>query len=413
MDFFNCISLSKAQSLIESRLPVTATLIEEVLLPEALGRVVAVDIAAGEDLPPFSRSTVDGYAVLSRDTFGAGEGAPVMLDIIGEVFMGQAAGFSVRPGQAVIMPTGGMLPAGADAVVMLEHTERSDTETLLVLKPVAPGENVIAKGEDIRVGNIVMTSGTKLTPADIGALAACGIAKVKVRAQLKAGIISTGDEVVDITETPVGGQVRDINTYTLAAMLTEAGCKVTRYGVVKDKFEDLLATVGKAASENQLVLVSGGSSVGARDHTVQVIEELGRQDIVFHGLAVKPGKPTIFGMVGSVPVFGLPGHPVAAMTICQTLVLPVVYRLQGRGPNRVNCRIPARLTRNCASAPGRDDVLRVKLNWQGGEYLAEPVLGKSGLISVMTQADGVVRVPADSSGLYAGDIVTVEVIREA
>ncbi|HML31216.1 molybdopterin molybdotransferase MoeA [Sporomusa sphaeroides] len=413
MEFFDCISLAKAQTLIDNVLPECTTAVEETELIEALGRIVAEDIAAADHLPPFNRSTVDGYAVLSRDTFSAGEGAPVMLDIIGEVFMGQSADYTIVSGQAVIVPTGGMLPAGADGVVMLEHAEQSDQETLLVVKPIAPGENMVAKGEDIKPGTVFVAAGTRLTAAEIGALAACGIARVKVRRRLTVGIISTGDEVVDVIAVPENGQVRDINSYTLAAMLTAADCQVTRYGITKDDYAELLAAIGKAAGENQLVLVSGGSSVGARDHTVQVIEELGRNKVIFHGLAVRPGKPTIFGLIDRVPVFGLPGHPVAAMTICQMVVMPLVSRLQGSGACKAGWKIPARLTRNCASAPGRDDFLRVKLIWQAGEYRAEPVLGKSGLISVMTQADGVVHVPADSSGLYAGDVVLVEVMREA
>lgn len=413
MEFFNCISLTKARALIKNVLPECTSAVEEIELIEALGRIVAEDIAAGGHLPPFNRSTVDGYAVLSRDTFSAGEGVPVMLDIIGEVFMGQSADYTITSGQAVIVPTGGMLPAGADGVVMLEHTEQSDQETLLVVKPIAPGENMVVKGEDINPGTVFVTAGTRLTAAEIGALAACGIARVKVRQRLTVGIISTGDEVVDVIVVPENGQVRDINSYTLAAMLTEADCQVTRYGIIKDNYADLLAAIGKAAGENQLVLVSGGSSVGTRDHTVQVIEELGEKKVIFHGLAVRPGKPTIFGVINNVPVFGLPGHPVAAMTICQMVVMPLVSRLQGCRSLKGGWKIPARLTRNCASAPGRDDFLRVKLTWQDGEYQAEPVLGKSGLISVMTQADGVVHVPADSSGLYAGDVVVVEVMREA
>lgn len=413
MDFFDCISLNKARDLLDKVLPESAVGVEEVALMDALGRIAAEAVTAAGDLPPFSRSTVDGYAVLSRDTFGAGEGIPVMLTLTGEVFMGQEAKPALASGQAVIMPTGGMLPQGADAVVMLEHTERSDDETLLVLKPAAPGENVVTKGEDIKGGAVVVSAGTKLAPAEIGALAACGIATVKVRQRLKVGIISTGDEVVDIAAAPVDGQVRDINSYTLAALLTEAGCQVSCYGIIKDNYTELLQAVGQAVQENQLVLASGGSSVGARDHTVKVIEQLGQQPVIFHGLAIKPGKPTIFGMVGEVPVFGLPGHPVAAMTVCQILVLPVVKKLQGETNVKAGHRVPAHLTRNCASAPGRDDFLRVKLHWQDGEYRAEPVLGKSGLISVITQADGVVHIPADATGLYAGDIVLVEVIGEA
>ncbi|WP_371381541.1 gephyrin-like molybdotransferase Glp [Sporomusa aerivorans] len=413
MDFFNCISLRTAQGLVADALSVSPTGVEEVDLIQALGRVVAEDISAGSDLPPFSRSTVDGYAVLSRDTFGAGEGVPVMLAVVGEVLMGQSAEYSVVPGQAVVIPTGGMLPAGADAVVMLEYTECSDNETLLVLKPVAPGENVVVKGEDIKAGTVFITAGSKLTAAEIGALAACGIAKVKVFGRLTVGVISTGDEVVAVDVVPVGGQVRDINSYTLGAMLAETDCQVRYYGIIKDNYEKLRQAIIKAVTETKLVLVSGGSSVGARDHTVRVIEELGQQRVMFHGLAVKPGKPTIFGMIGQVPVFGLPGHPVAAMTVCQSLVIPAVKKMHGLRTGKAGIQVLAKLTRNIASAPGRDDFLRVRLVWREGEYLAEPVLGKSGLISVMTQADGIVRISAESSGLYAGDVVNVEVMREA
>lgn len=413
MKFFDHISLTKAQTLIERVLPEFKPAAEEVSLIQALGRVVAVDIAAGGDLPPFSRSTVDGYAVRSCDTFGAGEGVPVRLNIIGEVFMGQSAENAVTSGQAVIIPTGGMLPVGTDCVVMFEHTEQADSDTLLINKPAQPGENVVVQGEDIKKGAVFIAAGTKLTSAEIGALAACGIARVKVCQRLKVGIISTGDEVVDVIDTPENGQVRDINSYTLAAMLMEAGCEVTRYGIIKDKYVDLLAAISRATSENQLVLTSGGSSVGVRDHTVQVIEELGRQKVIFHGLAVRPGKPTIFGTIGNVPIFGLPGPPIAAMTLCQTLVMPLISRLQGYKSGKRGGRIPAKLTRNCASLCGRDDFLRVRLIWQKGEYLAEPIGKKSGLISAMTQADGIVKVPTDSSGLFAGDSVIVEVIREA
>lgn len=413
MDFFDCISLAKAQEVIESALADAVVGIEEVELLQALGRIAAEDIVAGSDLPPFNRSTVDGYAVLSRDTFGAGEGIPAMLAIVGEILMGQSATMDIWSGQAVAIPTGGMLPAGADAVVMLEHIEPSGDDTLLVLKPVAPGENVVSQGEDIKAGAIFITAGTKLTAAEIGALAACGISRVKVRRRLTVGIVSTGDEVVDIGVVPAAGQVRDINSYALAAILTEAGCQVSCYGIVKDNYTELLQIIDKAVAENHLVLVSGGSSVGVRDHTVQVIEELGQQKVIFHGLAIRPGKPTILGRVGEVPVFGLPGHPVAAMTVCQTVVLVAVKKMQGGKPLRGGCQVSAKLTRSCASAPGRDDFLRVRLIWHEGEYLAEPVLGKSGLISVLTQADGIVRIPAEASGLYAGDVVRVEVMREA
>ncbi len=410
MDFFNCITLSEAQLLVKSKLSDLTVGSSQVALPEALGRIAAENIVCGEDLPPFSRSTVDGFAVRSTDTFGAGEGVPALFEIVGEIFMGQEAEIRLNPGQAAAIPTGGMLPAGADAVVMLEHTERPDEHTMLTLRAVAPGENIVARGEDMKCGNVILSQGRKISSQDIGALAACGCVAVPVRLQPVVGIISSGDEVVDAACTPVAGQIRDINSYALAAMLAEMGCTVKRYGIVKDRYQDLLATLSQGVTDCQMILVSGGSSVGVRDHTVKAIEELGQTHALFHGIAVKPGKPTIFGIIDTVPVFGLPGHPVAAMTVCYQLVKPAVKILLGQEATDA-ITLPARMSRSIASAPGRDDFIRVRLIKQDDGYLAEPVLGKSGLISTMTQADGIVHISADKGGLYNGDLVQVELIR--
>jgi molybdopterin molybdotransferase len=409
MDYFNCISLNEAERLILHEFSGLQAKIEQVTLPEALGRILAEDIISKEDLPPFSRSTVDGFAVRSMDTFGAGEGAPVVLDIAGEVAMGEQALLPVRPGQAVAIATGGMLPVGADAVVMLEYTERPDNSTLLVLRTAAPGENVVAKGEDISAGHCILYQGRRILPQDIGALAACGYSIVPVRRKPVAVIISTGDEVVDVPCSPVNGQIRDINSYTLAAMLEDNGCIVKRYGIVKDKYEDLLTALSQSVLHGNVVLVSGGSSVGARDHTVRAIQELGKKEVIFHGVAVKPGKPTIFGRIGNVPVFGLPGHPVAAMTVCRQIVMPAIQSFLGQAVGEVYT-IPARLTRSMASVPGRDDYIRVRLIRRSDEYWAEPVLGKSGLISTMAMASGIVHISADKGGLYSEEIVEVEII---
>lgn len=409
MDFFNCITLSEAQCLVKDKLSGLTLESRQVALSEALGRIAAESIICGEDLPPFSRSTVDGFAVRSADTFGAGEGVPALFEITGEIFMGQEAKVRLNPGQTAAIPTGGMLPSGADAVVMLEHTERPDDHTLLTLRAVAPGENIIARGEDVKSGSVIINKGRKISPQDIGVLAACGCVSVPVRLQPVVGIISSGDEVVDAACVPAVGQIRDINSYALAAMLEEMGCIVKRYGIVKDRYQDLLATLSQGVKDCQMLVVSGGSSVGARDHTVRVIEELGKNQALFHGITVKPGKPTIFGIVGTVPVFGLPGHPVAAMTVCRQLVKPAVRILLGQETAK-NYSLPARMTRSIASAPGRDDFIRVRLTKQDDGYLAEPVLGKSGLISTMIQADGIVHIPSDKGGLYSGDVVQVELI---
>lgn len=409
MEYFNCISLNDAEQLILNELAGLIVGSEQVALVQALGRIVAEDVVSKEDLPPFSRSTVDGFAVRGMDTFGASEGVPALFDIVGEVAMGQETLIQLKPGQAVTIPTGGMLPLGANAVVMMEHTERPDNSSLLVLKAVAPGENVVVKGEDISKGRLILSQGRKILPQDIGALAACGYVAVSVRQKPEVVIISTGDEVVDVACTPVGGQIRDINSYALAAMLEDDGCIVRRHGIVKDQYEELLAAVSQAVRDCNMVVVSGGSSVGVRDHTVRVLTELGKTDVLFHGVAVKPGKPTIFGMVGKVPVFGLPGHPVAAMTVCAQIVKPAIQKLLCQVIS-ASYTIPARLSRSMASVPGRDDFIRVQLIKKSGEYWAEPVLGKSGLISTMSTADGIVHIPADKGGLYSDEMVQVELI---
>lgn len=409
MEYFNCISLKEAEQLILKELNGLVVSSEQVSLIESLGRIVAEDVVSKEDLPPFSRSTVDGFAVRGMDTFGASEGVPALFDIVGEVMMGQQTFVQLKPGQAVTIPTGGMVPIGANAVVMLEHTERPDNHSLLVLKAVAPGENVVVKGEDISKGRHILRQGRKILPQDIGALAACGYVSVLVRQKPKVAIISTGDEVVDVACTPVSGQIRDINSYALAAMLEDAGCIVRRHGIVKDQYEDLLAALAQAVLCCNMVVISGGSSVGVRDHTVRVIKKLGKSDVLFHGVAVKPGKPTIFGMVEKVPVFGLPGHPVAAMTVCGQIVKPAIQMLLGQSID-ANYTIPARLSRSMASVPGRDDFIRVQLIKKAGEYWAEPILGKSGLISTMSAADGIVHIPADKGGLYSEEMVQVQLI---
>lgn len=407
MNFIDCISLQEAIKIIRSHIKCVAD-VESVSLVESLSRIAADDVLAGENLPPFRRSTVDGYAVNSADTFGAEEGIPALLTIAGEILMGQASTSSLQAGQAWIIPTGGMLPDGADAVVMVEYTELFDKDSVLIAKKAAPGENVIQQGEDVSSEQIILHRGQLIRYQDIGLLAACGQTRVTVRKKIRVGIVSTGDEIVDIDLTPGPGQVRNINSYVLQAMVTSLGCEVKSYGIVPDCYEQLVDTMNKAAAECNLVLLSGGSSMGGRDYSVRVIDNLGRPGVLFHGIAVKPGKPTIFGMADSVPVFGLPGHPAAAMTMFQRLVKPVISILAGQLEQRI-LLVPAQINRNIASAPGRDDFISVRLQKHEDGYWAEPVFGRSGLISIMTQADGVVHIPAAVSGLYAGDKIDVEI----
>ncbi len=412
MDFFHCISLQEGRALIKSALEkVPKSAAERVALAEACGRITAAEVCSGENLPSFSRSSVDGFAVCSADTFGAGEGNPALLELDGEILMGCTAKGKAGNGKALAIPTGGMLPEGADAVIMLEHTERVDEKVLLLLKPVAPGENVIRSGDDIRQGGVVLPAGRRIEAQEIGALAACGITEVAVRKKLSAGVISTGDELVSPESTLKPGQVRDANGPMLAALLREAGCLVKEYGIVRDDYQTLRDCLELAAKECRIVVLSGGSSVGARDHTVEVLEELGEKPVLFHGLAVKPGKPTIFAMLGETAVFGLPGHPVAALTLCRRLTLPAAAMLQGIEEQEKVC-LQARLTRNIASAAGRDDFVKVRLESTAQGYLAHPLLGKSGLLVAMTGADGEVEVASDKTGLYEDELVCVELLRK-
>ena len=384
---------------------------EKVFLDEAYGRYLLKDVLAPEDIPSFDRSTMDGFAVRAGDTFGASVSLPAYLKMAGEILMGQETIGFLKTGEVWAIPTGGMLPSGADAVVMLEYTEELNEYTIGITRPVAPGENVVRRGEDVSKGSLVFRSGHRLRPQDIGLLAALGMAAVEVRNPIRAGIISTGDEVVDANETPQPGQVRDVNSYTLYSLVMESGGLPILYGVVPDDFTALHDLMMKALDENDLVLVSGGSSVGARDVARGVIASLGKPGVLFHGISIRPGKPTIGAVVKGKPVFGLPGHPVSAMVVFDLLVKPLIKYNCYPDEKGNNLEFPLRayLTRNVRSAAGREDYIRVKLSEKDRRLCAEPVLGKSGLIATMVKADGLAKIPASREGIEAGEEVEVKV----
>ncbi|KKM11344.1 molybdenum cofactor biosynthesis protein [Clostridiales bacterium PH28_bin88] len=405
MELFKVVTVKEAQDLIRRHWhPQRKT--EQVPLTGALAKVLAATITSPGDVPGFDRSTVDGFAVLAADTFGASEGLPSYLEVAGEVAMGQAAGIRLKSGQAAQIATGGMLPEGADAVVMLEHTEWLGQTTIAVNRPVAPGENLVRRGEDVASGEEVLAQNHRIRPQDIGILAAVGVEELEVYLPLRVGIISTGNEVVAPGVTPAPGQVRDINSYTLHAMVEDSGGKPALYGIIPDQFAALKASVEKAAAENDLVLISGGSSVGTRDFTVGVLESLGQPGILFHGISLRPGKPTIAAVSGDKLIFGLPGHPASAMVVFDLLVRPLLVC------GEYNCftqRVArAKLSRNLASGAGREDHVRVRFKEVDGELWAEPVLGKSGLISVMVKAEGEIVIPLEQEGLLAGTVVKVQ-----
>lgn len=381
---------------------------ETVPLLAALNRCLLHEVTAVDDVPGFDRATMDGFAVRAADTFGASEGLPAYLEVAGEVFMGQKPQGELKAGQAWRISTGGMLPAGADAVVMVEYTEELDEKTIGVLRPVAPGENVIRRGEDFAAGELLLPAGHRLRPQDLGILAAAGVTAVEVRRPLQVGIISTGDEVVPPEEKPAPGQVRNINSYTLWGAVRECGGEPTLYGIVRDDFRQLKERLAAALSENDLVLLSGGSSVGARDVAAAAIAALGDPGVLFHGVSLKPGKPTIGAVVNGKPVFGLPGHPASALVVFELLVAPLI-RFAGY-PAEPFWEFPlrARVSRNLRSAPGREDYVRVKLALRNGELHADPVLGKSGLVATLVRADGLAKIPAGKEGIEAGEWVEVK-----
>ncbi|MFZ5650200.1 MAG: gephyrin-like molybdotransferase Glp [Bacillota bacterium] len=412
------MELFKALTILESYREIARHMniprrVKVVDLEEALGCRAYRDIIAADNVPGFSRSTMDGYAVRARDTFGASESLPAYLDIGGEVLMGQIAPGPAVPGKACRIPTGGMLPEGCDAVVMVEYTEELDAKTIGVTRPVAPGENVVQKGEDISSGEVIVPRGRIIRPHEMGALAACGVTALEVEEPLRVSIISTGDEVVEPSRIPGPGQVRDINSYALYGLAARAGAAPELCGIVGDDYGRLRETMESVKDRSDIILLSGGSSVGVRDVSARVIESLGEPGILFHGIAVKPGKPTIGAVVGGKPVFGLPGHPVSAMVVFMLLVEPLI-RAGGYPSNRdeflLEFPVAASITRNIRSAAGREDFVRVALRQCEGRLLADPVLGKSGLIATMASADGLAIIPRDMEGIESGDMVRVKII---
>ena len=380
---------------------------EEVPLAAALGRVLAKPVYAPEDVPGFHRSTVDGYAVRSGDLRGIEPGRPARLRVVGRVLAGQAAAVAVEPGQAVAIPTGGMLPPGADCVVMFEHTTR-EGPWLLVHRFAGPGDNVIARGEDAAAGLALMPPGRRLGPAELGALAGAGVTRVTVARGPRVALLLTGDEVVPPEATPGPGQIRDINGVALAASLRQDGAEPLDPVYVPDEPAAFRRALAEALAAADLVLISGGSSVGERDLTAQLAAELEPPGVILHGIALKPGKPTLFAMAGRKPVFGLPGNPVSALVVYRLLVRPLLQRWLGLEPQPgPGPRIRARLETALRRPPDREEYVPVALIWRGGEYGARPQPRKSGLITALAGAQGLVHLPRDIDGLPAGAEVEV------
>lgn len=377
----------------------------------ALDRVTFAPVVAAQPLPAFPRSTVDGFALRAADTYGCSESLPAYLLLAGEVPMGAAAGLSLKPGQCALIHTGGMLPSGADAVVMVEYTQSARPGEVEVLRTVASGENVLKVGEDVTAGQDVIPAGRRLRPAEIGGLMALGVTRLEVARRPCAGILSSGDEVIPPEHAPGPGQVRDVNSYSLSALVEAAGGEAVRYGIVPDRREALETTARRALEECDLVVITAGSSASARDLTAEVIASLGSPGVLVHGVDVRPGKPTILAVCSSRAVIGLPGNPVSALVIARLFVVPLVEALLGVRDAPPAPSVSARLALNLPSQAGREDWVAVRLApGPTGEklvYTAEPVFGKSNLIFTLARADGLVRIPPDATGLEAGETVEV------
>jgi molybdopterin molybdotransferase len=405
--FFRVVSTDDARAAIRR---VGAVGRERVAVSEAAGRVLAEALVAPVDLPHFHRANMDGYAVRAADTFGASASVPAYLKIAGTIVMGRAATAPLRKGAAMRIATGGMLPRGADAVVMVEHTDEIGDGMVEVHRGVSPWEHVLRIGEDIARGAPVFAAGRRLRAHDVGALTGLGLMRLAVYRRPAVALIATGDEIVAPNRRPRPGQVRNINQFSLAAMAAEAGAVVRDCGVVPDRAEALHRALAGALAQSDVVILSGGSSVGAKDLTTDVITAFPRSEIVFHGISVAPGKPTLLARACDKPVVGLPGHPVSALVIFQLFAAPLLRVLGGEDPAVVftpRATTRARLAQNVASQAGREDYVRVRLIARGGVTVAEPLAGSSGAIFNLVAADGLVRIPAHVEGLDDGTDVDV------
>ena len=404
-DFFTLISSPEFHAQIHGFTPMAPMAVP---LQAARSQVLAEDIVCTDPLPPWPRSTMDGFAVRAADTFGCSESETALLTIAGEIAMGAPGSqLTLKPGQAARIWTGGELPHKADAVVMIEYTQLFDAATVAVYRPVAPGENVIKAGDDYASGSTVLAKGHRLRPQDLGVLAGLGRTQARVQAQPRVAILSTGDELVPVDQEPSPGQIRDINSTTLAALVEEAGGIPVPLGICGDNFDRILAICQDGLAQADMLLLSGGSSVGQRDFTLRVFQAMAQTKVLVHGVAIRPGKPTILARQENKPLFGLPGHVASAMVVFYLFVRPMIRLLSGLSPDMGLQTLTATTTQPIPSAIGREEYVRVQLTAQNNAFLATPVYGKSGLLNPLVRAGGLLVVGRDAEGLDQGAEATV------
>lgn len=403
---FTVKSVYETKELIGAHFGHLRTECTAVPLAQAFGRTLFEDVLAPENVPSFDRSMVDGYAVKAADTFGASEAMPAMLSFIGEVRMGEAPDISLSDMECAYVPTGGQLPEGADAMVMIEYAEKLGEDMILSYAQAAPGAHVIFAGDDIRLGRRALERGVLLRPQEIGVLAALGVTEVRVAKPPRVGILSTGDEIVPVGAAIHGTRMRDVNASVLAAQTAESGGEPVPFGIIPDDEDAIFEATRKMLETCDVCVITGGSSVGAKDATARVIGRLGGPGVLLHGVAMKPGKPTILGDVKSKPVFGLPGHPVSAFFVFRMFAVPLLHGMLGRKAPE-HRPVLARAAFDYASRQGREEYVPVRLSHGADGLIAHAIHGKSGLITTLSQAEGYVSVARGAEGLRAGNLVEV------
>ncbi|WP_042345601.1 molybdopterin molybdotransferase MoeA [Bacillus massiliigorillae] len=406
MKFFQVKTVEETIGLIESYIPNIKD-VEKISLWNASGRVVAQDVIVRENVPSFRRSSVDGYAVKAEDTFGASESMPAFLSVKGEVRMGEEVTYTLQKGEAVYVPTGGMLPNGSDTMVMIEHCEQMN-ELLNIYRQAVPNEHVVFPGEDLKEGEILVKKQTKLRPQEIGALASQGIEEVPVFRRPIVGYLSTGDEIVSFNREAIStGEIRDSNALTIGTMTEQWGYEFVYGGIVPDDESELKKKSEELLQKVDCLVLSGGSSVGTKDYSVSVIDSLGKPGVFVHGVAVKPGKPTILSCANDKAIIGLPGHPASAMVIYMLFGRKILTKLTGEKKEQRLDYMSAISTKRLPSVTGRTDYIRVKLTEESGQMYAEPVHGKSGLLFTMVASDGLLEIPSAKEGIDKGEVVKV------
>lgn len=405
--FFRVVTPQEALRLLLQVPPVTT---ERVPTVRARGRVLAEDLYSAVDLPHFHRAAMDGYAVKAKDTFGASQSLPAYLKLAGVMEMGKEAARPVATGEAIRISTGGMMPPESDAVVMVEYADEVEGGLVEIHRGVSPWQNVIQIGDDIKKGEMVFQRRRRLRAHDLGALTGIGISSVPVYRQPRIALISTGDEIVDADTDPLPGQVRNINQHSLAGLIEECGGELKDWGVVRDDKDQLTKAIGEALEWGDLVLLSGGSSMGAKDIALETILSFADSEFVFHGISISPGKPTIFAKACGKPILGLPGYPVSALVIFDLFAGPLIRRLAGQDTEtvtRFTKTVQATLKTNISSQVGREDYVRVTLERDADRLLAVPLPTKSGAIFTLVKADGMVRIDLNQDGLEPGEEVEV------